>query len=46
MTEPPRQADDTVSTTLEELVTRFAAMVRRVAWRHRLDDADVDEVMQ
>lgn len=31
---------------LETLVAEFADMVRRVAWRHRLSDADVDEVMQ
>lgn len=37
---------DAVSSSLDATVTRFAGMVRRVAWRHRLSDADVDEVMQ
>lgn len=32
--------------SLEALVADFAGLVRRVAWRHRLRDADVDEVMQ
>ena len=40
------QETDRISPTLEALVARFADMVRRVAWRHRLADADVDEVMQ
>jgi len=31
---------------LEAVIADFADMVRRVAWRHRLADADVDEVMQ
>ena len=37
---------DAPSTALEAVVADFADMVRRVAWRHRLVDADVDEVMQ
>ena len=32
--------------TLDAVIAEFADMVRRVAWRHRLVDADVDEVMQ
>jgi RNA polymerase sigma-70 factor (ECF subfamily) len=35
-----------LSTSLESVIADFADMVRRVAWRHRLSDADVDEVMQ
>lgn len=31
---------------LDATLTGFAEMVRRVAWRHRLSDADVDDVMQ
>ena len=31
---------------LEAVIADFADMVRRVAWRHRLADAYVDEVMQ
>lgn len=31
---------------LDAALTSFTEMVRRVAWRHRLSDADVDEVMQ
>jgi RNA polymerase sigma factor (sigma-70 family) len=37
---------DQLSSALETVVTNFAAMVRRVGWRHRLSEADVDEVMQ
>lgn len=45
----PQQADDRhqrVSAALESLVLRFGAMVRAVGARHRLSEADVDEVMQ
>ena len=31
---------------LEAVVANFAALVRRVGWRHRLSAADVDELMQ
>jgi len=41
----PAQPDQ-LSAALDAVVTRFAGMVRDVAWRHRLSDADVDEVMQ
>ena len=37
---------DQLSSTLEAVVANFASMVRRVGWRHRLSEADVDEVMQ
>ena len=37
---------DQLSAALEGVLTKFAGMVRRVGWRHRLSDADVDEVMQ
>ena len=37
---------DQLSTALETIVDQCAAMIHRVAWRHRLSDADVDEVMQ
>jgi RNA polymerase sigma-70 factor (ECF subfamily) len=37
---------DSLSPALEAVVTRFAGMVRGVGWRHRLSEADVDEVMQ
>ena len=37
---------DRLSPALEAVVTRYAGMVRGVGWRHRLSDADVDEVMQ
>ncbi len=37
---------DQLSAALETVVSQCAAMIRRVAWRHRLSDADVDEVMQ
>ena len=48
---PSRPADmhsprDQLSSVLETVVANFAGMVRQVAWRHRLSDADVDEVMQ
>jgi RNA polymerase sigma-70 factor (ECF subfamily) len=37
---------DAVSAALESVVARFAEMMRRVAWRHRLSEAEVDEVVQ
>jgi RNA polymerase sigma factor (sigma-70 family) len=37
---------DRLSPALEAVVTRFSGMVRGVGWRHRLSEADVDEVMQ
>ena len=37
---------DQVSSALEGVLANFAGMVKRVGWRHRLSDADVDEVMQ
>jgi RNA polymerase sigma factor (sigma-70 family) len=37
---------DPLSPALEAVVSRFAAMVRGVGWRHRLSEADLDEVMQ
>jgi RNA polymerase sigma-70 factor (ECF subfamily) len=40
------RSPDQLSAALETLVDHCAAMIRRVAWRHRLSDADVDEVMQ
>src|SRR4051812_15267357 len=37
---------DTFSARLEELVGRFAEVVRRVGRRHRLSDADVEDLLQ
>ena len=37
---------DDLSTAIEAVVSRFATMVRSVGARHRLSDADLDEVMQ
>ena len=37
---------DTVSSELELVIGRFAAVVRRVAGRHRLSGADLDDVLQ
>jgi RNA polymerase sigma factor (sigma-70 family) len=34
------------SSAVEQVVGRFAILVKRVAWRHRLHDADVDELFQ
>ena len=39
-------APDPLSPALDAVVSRFADMVRSVGWRHRLSEADVDEVMQ
>lgn len=39
-------APDSLSPALDGVVNRFAAMVRNVGWRHRLSEADIDEVMQ
>jgi RNA polymerase sigma factor (sigma-70 family) len=35
-----------ISAALETMVSRFAVMVRSVGTRHRLSDADLDEVIQ
>jgi len=37
---------DGLSAALEAAVNRFGALVRQVAWRHRLDGDDLDEVLQ
>jgi RNA polymerase sigma factor (sigma-70 family) len=37
---------DPLSPAIESVLTRFAAMVRRVGVRHGLSDGDVDEVFQ
>ena len=37
---------DDISAALETMVSRFAVMVRSVGTRHRLSDADLDEVIQ
>lgn len=39
-------SDSRLSHSLDDAVTRFAAMVRRVGLQHGLGEADVDEVMQ
>src|SRR5687768_18223634 len=38
--------EDEVSAALESALANFGTMVRRVGWRHRLSDADVDELVQ
>jgi RNA polymerase sigma factor (sigma-70 family) len=40
------EAEQHLSLTVEAVLKRFGAMVRQVGRRYRLDDADVDEVMQ
>jgi RNA polymerase sigma factor (sigma-70 family) len=37
---------DAVSAALDTIITRYAAMMRRVGFRHGLAEADVEEVMQ
>lgn len=37
---------DPISPAIESVLTRFAAMVRRVGLRHGLSESDVDEVFQ
>jgi RNA polymerase sigma-70 factor (ECF subfamily) len=39
-------APEHISSSLEAVMANFAGMVRRVGWRHRLSESDVDEVMQ
>lgn len=46
MTSSSSSPHDRSTSTLDAALAGFADMVRRVAWRHRLRDADVDEVMQ
>jgi RNA polymerase sigma factor (sigma-70 family) len=43
---PPLSATAGASAALESVLANFGTMVRRVGWRHRLADADVDEMMQ
>ena len=40
------EAERHLSLAVEAVVSRFGAMVRQVGRRYRLDEADVDEVMQ
>src|SRR6476469_6445409 len=40
------EAEQHLSLAVEAVLKRFGAMVRQVGRRYRLDDADVDEVMQ
>jgi len=40
------RAADQTSSALEAVLANFGAMVRGVGWRHRLSEADLDEVMQ
>lgn len=40
------EAEHHLSLAVEAVVTRFGAMVRQVGRRYRLDEADLDEVMQ
>jgi RNA polymerase sigma-70 factor (ECF subfamily) len=40
------EAEHHLSLAVETVLKRFGAMVRQVGRRYRLDDADVDEVMQ
>jgi RNA polymerase sigma factor (sigma-70 family) len=40
------EAEQQLSLAVEAVLKRFGAMVRQVGRRYRLDDADVDEVMQ
>ena len=42
----PEDAEQQLSLTVEAVLKRFGAMVRQVGRRYRLDEADVDEVMQ
>jgi RNA polymerase sigma factor (sigma-70 family) len=42
----PSPPSDSNASAFDVALTNFADMVRRVAWRHRLSDADVDEVLQ
>lgn len=42
----PLRSTDALSTALEALVVRFAAMVRSVGARHGLSDGDLDEIVQ
>ena len=41
-----QQDAEHISTALESVVARFATMVRSVGARHRLDEGDLDEVLQ
>jgi len=42
----PAFEPDLASSRLETVLTNFSGMVRRVGWRHRLSEADIDELLQ
>jgi RNA polymerase sigma factor (sigma-70 family) len=42
----PQHTPDPLSPALEAVVNKFAGLVRGVAWRHRLSEAEIHEVMQ
>lgn len=42
----PSFEPDAISSHLEAVLTNFSGMVRRVGWRHRLSEADIDELLQ
>ncbi|HEX6598220.1 MAG TPA: sigma-70 family RNA polymerase sigma factor [Gemmatimonadaceae bacterium] len=44
--EPSSRNTDALSAALEDVVARFAKMVRSVGARHGLSDADLDDVLQ
>jgi RNA polymerase sigma factor (sigma-70 family) len=42
----PEVIQPDASRAVEQVVGSFAGLIRRVAWRHRLEDSDVDELLQ
>ncbi len=40
------KGESTASSGFESLLNNFAGMVQRVGWRHRLSEADIDELIQ
>lgn len=42
----PGRDGDAVSAALEQLFSRYAALIRQVAWRRNLSEDDIDEVVQ
>ncbi|HZN99197.1 MAG TPA: hypothetical protein VFB61_15800, partial [Gemmatimonadales bacterium] len=41
-----QHAPDPLSPALEAVVNKFAGLVRGVGWRHRLSEAEINELMQ
>lgn len=37
---------DALSPAIEQVLSHYGALIRQIAWRHRMSESDVDEVLQ